>query len=113
LAEVEAASVNRVFSPRATPLPGYEAAMRRLVTGIVSGKPDYASMEPGFAELTRSQLGQLQGALSSLGELQSIKFRNPSPMGGDEFDVAFANGAMRMEIVLEPNGKIAGAMMRP
>jgi hypothetical protein len=111
--DIEAASVSRVFSPRTASLAGYEPAIRKLVTGIVTGAPDYSFMVPEFAEVTRSQLNGLRESLSSLGELQSIKFRGPSPMGGDEFDVTFAKGVKRLAIVLDANGKIAGAMIQP
>jgi hypothetical protein len=33
--------------------------------------------------------------------------------GGDEYRVSFANGAMIVDVMIDPNGKLAGAMMRP
>jgi hypothetical protein len=113
VADVEAASLNRVFSPRKAPLPGHEPAIRQLVEGIVSGKPEYSSMEPNFADVTRSQLSGLRGDLSPLGALRSVRFRGPSLMGGDEFDVTFANGVKRMAIALSSDGKIGGAIILP
>jgi hypothetical protein len=34
-------------------------------------------------------------------------------MGGDEYRVAFAKGAMMVDLMLNSEGKVAGAMMRP
>jgi hypothetical protein len=66
-----------------------------------------------FAELTRSQLTRLREGLVPLGEVRSIKFRGPSMMGGDEFEVAFANGTRRISVALDPTGKVSGAMIAP
>jgi hypothetical protein len=109
--EIETASLERVFAPRSTALPGYEAAIRQLVAGFVSGQPDYSIMEPEFAEQTRGHLSELHAELAPLGELRSVKFQRPM-IGGDEFELTFANGIRRMPIRLDSNGKIA-AMLPP
>lgn len=107
--EIEAASVERVFAPRSTALAGSEAAIRQLVVGYISGEPDYSIMAPRFADETRRELPRLRAALSPLGELRSIKFRR-SMMGGDEFELTFANGSRLMPIVLGSDGKIIAAL---
>lgn len=107
--EIEAASLERVFEPRSTPLPGYEAAIRQLVLGFISGQPDYSIMEAKFADETRRNLSRLRADFTPLGELRSIKFRRPM-MGGDEFELTFANGVRRMPIVLDSNGKIVATL---
>jgi hypothetical protein len=45
--------------------------------------------------------------------LRSIKFDDVGMMGGDEYRASFAKGAMIVAIVLNAEGKVAGAMMRP
>ncbi len=107
--EIEAASVERVFAPRSTPLPGYEAAIRQLIVGYISGRPDYSLMAPGFADQTRRDLSRLHADLSPLGELRSIKFRRPL-IGGDEFELTFANGIRLMPILLDQDGKIIATL---
>jgi hypothetical protein len=107
--EIEAASLERVFEPRSTALPGYETAIRRLVVGFISGQPDYSIMESRFADETRRNLSRLRADFTPLGELRSIRFRGPM-MGGDEFELTFANGVRRMPILLDPNGKIVAAL---
>lgn len=107
------ASLQQVFAPRSTPLPGTEAAIRSLVAGLASGKPDYDAMSPAFADVTRQQLPQLQRAVQGLGALRSASFIGPGPGGGDAYDLLFANGTLRMAVVLGPDGKIAGSMIAP
>ncbi|MFL6857935.1 MAG: S41 family peptidase [Allosphingosinicella sp.] len=110
---VAEASQQQVFAPRSTPLPGTEAAVRSVVAGLVSGKPDYDAMSPQLADVTRQQLPQLQSLLQPLGEFRSAAFAGPGPGGGDAYDVLFANGAIKMGVVLGPDGKIAGSMIAP
>jgi hypothetical protein len=110
---VAEASQQQVFAPRSTPLPGTEAAVRSLVAGLASGKPDYQTMSPALADVTRQQLPQLQRVLEALGALRSASFAGPGPGGGDAYDLLFANGALRMAVVLGPDGKIAGSMVAP
>ena len=80
-----------------------------MITGFISGQPDYSAMAPEFAEETRGMLPRLRSDFTPLGELRSIKFRGPFMMGGDEFEIAFANGTRLMAIVLDPTGKIVAA----
>jgi hypothetical protein len=53
-----------------------------------------------------------RGIFAPLGELRSIKFDGVGMMG-DEYRVSFAKGAMIVAIMLNPERKVAGAMMRP
>jgi hypothetical protein len=66
-------------------------------------------MTPGFADLIRQQLPQLQGQLSHLGALQKMQFRRPM-MGGDEFELTFAHGKALMAIMLNADGRIENAL---
>jgi hypothetical protein len=110
--DIAAASQQQVFAPRAAPLPGTEAAARALVTSLGRGTPDYGSMTPEFAEVTRQQLPQLQSMVGSLGDIRSLKFVGPVA-GGDIYDVTFANGVLTVGVNLAPDGKVAGGMVRP
>lgn len=109
LSDINAASLHQVFAPRSTPRPGSEKALRQLIAGIVSGKPDYSFMSPEQADRTRQHLTTLQAQLSPLGPLRSVKFHGPDMLGGDEYELQFANGARMMALVLDPNGKILAA----
>lgn len=104
--EIGAASLSQIFAPRTMAHPGSEAALRALLAGYASGKPDYEAMAPEFADMTRQQLPALQAQLAPLGELQSLVFRGPDMMGGDEYALHFAKGDRMMALVVGPEGKI-------
>jgi hypothetical protein len=111
--DIATASLKQVFAPRSTPLPGAEAAAQQLIAGLVSGNPDYASMTPDLAKATREQLPVLRGSLLSLGELRSTKFTGVLPMGGDGYQFSFAKGAVSVVVMLDAQGKLSGAFVRP
>ena len=104
--EIGVASLQQLFAPRSTPHPGSEAALRGLIAGYVSGKPDYATMTAEVADTTRKELPGLEAAFSPLGALQSITFNGPDILGGDEYRLHFAKGNRMMALVLDQNGKI-------
>lgn len=106
VATVAAASLRQLFAPRTTPLPGSEAALRRLIAGFAIGKPEYGDMVPELADSTRAQVPRLQAQFSALGELRSVTFRGPDAIGGDEYELHFANGNRLMALVLGPGGKV-------
>jgi hypothetical protein len=111
--DIEAASVAQVFAPRSTPLPRSEAIAKQFIAGVFSGNLDYAAMTPEFADFNREHLPTLRQRFQPLGELRSTKFEGPGIGGGDEYRMSFANGAMIVDVVIGPDGKLAGAMMRP
>ena len=106
IADIAAASVQQVFSPRSIPIPGSEAAVRKLIAGYANGEPDYSIMTPDFATSTRAQLSQLRSQLAPLGQLRSVAFHRPDELGGDEYKLTFANGARKMALVVGQDGKI-------
>ena len=64
-------------------------------------------------QVTRQQLPQLQQLMQSMGAIESVTFVEVDGQGGDAFDVKFANGALRFSIVVNSEGKTAGAGIRP
>jgi thiol-disulfide isomerase/thioredoxin len=90
-----------------TPAPGSEAALRRLITGIVSGQPNYDEMNP----TTRQQLLQLQAGIAARGAVQSVEFKGVSNTGGDRYDVKQEYGSSQWEIALGTTGIITGALV--
>lgn len=95
------------------PLPGSEAALRKLISGIASGTPDYEQMSKPFADLTREQLSGMQGFIRDLGPLQSINFRGVGGAGGDLYDANFEKGGFRADIRLTDDGLIDGVGLSP
>ncbi len=108
-----AASQRQVFGPRTAPLPGSEAALRAIVAGVTSDPPDLSAMGAQQADMLRPQLPMLQSQLRPLGEIKSIRFVGPGVPAGDAFDVTFANGALRMTVMLGPDGLINGWLTGP
>jgi hypothetical protein len=113
VADIGAASQGQVFTPRSTPVPGSEAAVRRLIDWLVSNMPDYDGMSPQLANATRQQLPVLHQMLTQLGAVQSAKFVEVDGAGGDAYDVTFASGVRRIGVVLGPDGKIVAAGIGP
>src|SRR5689334_15876087 len=111
--DIEIASVAKVFAPRSTPLPGSEAIARQFIAGVFSGNMDYAAMTSEFADFNREHLPTLRQRFQPLGELRSTEFEGPGVVGGDEYRMSFANGAIIVDVVITPEGKLAGAMMKP
>jgi bla regulator protein blaR1 len=94
-----------------TATPGSEAALRRLIAAIESGKPNYDEMTPALADVTRQQLPKLQAVVSGFGAVQSIEFRGVGNQGWDLYDVKQERGSLQWRIALDSSGKIAGALV--
>jgi len=96
-----------------TPFPGSEAAVRRIYSGMLSGKPHYDDMQPNMVQATREQLPHLMAGAQRLGGIQSVEFRGVDPQGMDTYDVRHEHGRTRFRIALTSDGKIEGALMSP
>jgi hypothetical protein len=70
-------------------------------------------MTPEFAKFNREQLSMTRGIFVPLGELRSTRFEGAGMSGGDEYRATFAKGAMLVDVVLNAERKVAGAMFRP
>jgi hypothetical protein len=104
--KIEAASRERVFTPRTTAQPGSEAALQQLIAGYASGKVDEAIMTSEAAIHLREMLPQAQATLASLGALKSVSFREVDPIGANRFELSFERGTAIMALFLDPGGKI-------
>ncbi len=111
--EIDALSEASLFEPRSIANPLSEPTIRRTAEELARGEPNYDLLTPGMQEVTRAQLAGLQQTFQSLGPIESVTFVEVGPQGGDAFDVTFANGALRWTITLTPDGKTAGAGIRP
>ena len=78
--------------------PATEAALRRTIDELRSGKPDYDRMSPTQAFITKLQLSELHGAVNTFGALKSVTFKGVGPGGADIYDVAFDNHATQWRI---------------
>jgi hypothetical protein len=106
--DIKAALADKVQSQNAT--PGSEAAVRHLIEGIATGKPNYAEMSPALAKVAREQFPQMAASLAQLGAVQSIEFRGVGRQGWDVYEVRHEHGISRWKIALDDHGIIVGAL---
>lgn len=113
LDDAGAASLNAVVAARRTrvqsqtPDPSSEAAVRDLITGITSGKPNYEAMTPTTAAGIRQLLPRLQAAFVSLGPVSSIRFLRVDKDGVDVYEARHLRGKTDFEILISPKGLIS------
>jgi DNA-binding transcriptional MerR regulator len=91
------------------PLPGSEAALRRLVEGIKAGNPPYEKMNPQLELVLRNRLPLLQPLAERLGAFRSIEFRGVESGGCDQYDVHCERGTSRWRILLSADDRISSA----
>lgn len=96
-----------------SPLPGSEAALRKLLQGLLSGEPDYTALVPAYAQMVRRRLPQLQAVASYFGEVRSIEFEGVGRRGFDVYKVQRERGLARWRISLDQEGRILGAIGVP
>jgi bla regulator protein blaR1 len=104
--EIKAKLAARIQSR--TPVPGSEAALRRLIESLREGAPNYDEMSPALAQACRRQLPQLQMTARFLGAIQSIEFKGVGSQGWDVYEVRRENGVAKWRIAVS-NGVIVGA----
>jgi beta-lactamase regulating signal transducer with metallopeptidase domain len=92
-----------------TPTPGSDSALRRLVDGIRTRKPNYDEMAPWFAELVR-QTQPLNEVYVRWGAVRSTEFRGVDHNGGDVYEVRQEGGMSTWTIFLNSNGRIEDAL---
>ena len=93
--------------------PGTEAALRRLIDGIINGQPNYDEMSAALAEATRQQLPNLQPGLAELRAVESVRFLGVGAQGEDVYTVRHENGASHWRIALDSKGIIVTARVTP
>jgi D-alanyl-D-alanine-carboxypeptidase/D-alanyl-D-alanine-endopeptidase len=91
-----------------TAVPGSEAATRRLVSELQTGRINYDQFTPEFAALARKNESRSVATLSSFGALQSLVFKRVGPGGADIYELKFASALIDWRIIMAPDGKIAG-----
>jgi hypothetical protein len=107
-----AAAFDKRFKDQ-TAAPGSEAAVRRMIGELQTGKPNYDLMSPGLADATRHQLPQLQPMIAGMGALQSVVFKGVGPGGADIYQLNFEKGSLDYRVWLGADGKVESANVRP
>ena len=108
--QVRAQLAARIENPK--PLPGSEAAVRRLVESLLSGQPHYGEMHPVLAHATRWQLPSIRALAMQLGAVQSLTFQGVGGAGWDVYHIQHEHGRSRCRIILRSDGLITGALLQ-
>ena len=88
-------------------------AIRKLISGITSGKPDYDAMSPQLADLTRDQLKGLSDWFTGLGTLKTLTFQRVTESGADEYLVEFEKGKLRIDMGVDADGVMHNVHLEP
>ena len=89
------------------PLPGSEAALRKLIADLQAGKPDESMLVPGA--LWQQLLPQLQSQASQMGQVKSVTFQAVGPAGPDIYRVESEKGTWMARIWMSADGKVERA----
>jgi bla regulator protein blaR1 len=91
-----------------TAAPGSEQLLKRILSGIVAGKPPLNEMNPQLAAAIRSDLPKLQVSLARLGTVQQVSFLRVN--GGDMnmFKVVQEHGSTEWGVALDAKGTLVG-----
>jgi CubicO group peptidase (beta-lactamase class C family) len=90
---------------------GGEATLRRVLTSVASGKPDYAAMTADEAKEMRASLAEWRSDLRALGALKSVRFQKVLQSGSDLYALAFEKGTADAAIDLASDGRVRGLWM--
>ncbi len=86
--------------------PDSEPALRRYIAQLQSGHPDYNTLAPGAAYITRLMLLNFASAITGLGKLQQLEFKGAGRNGADQFAATFEHGAAKAQILCDEDGRI-------
>jgi bla regulator protein blaR1 len=100
---------NELRARSQTPLPGADAALRRLIEGILADRPPYDEMTPWYAELVRAAGHYTRMVYQKRGALRSIVFDHVNESGADVYQVRQDGGFSTWLIYLNANGIIEDA----
>jgi bla regulator protein BlaR1 len=113
---IDAASARQIETLRSAklqsqvPSAGSEVAVRGLIAGILSGRPDLERLSPQIAGQVIKDLPKLQLALTPLGSLKSLAFRSVDPNGFDVYEGTHEHGSSEWRVDVDGEGIITGAM---
>ena len=99
---------NAIRAQSQTPVPGSEAALRRLLDDMRTRNPSYDEVAPWFAELLK-QSQNLNQEYVRWGVVKSIEFRGVEQNGGDVYEVHQQGGFSNWIVWLASNGIIEDA----
>ena len=94
--------------------PGGDAAVRRQVEALVTGKQPMDLFSPSMAEAMSGPVPpDIQAMIVALGPLQSVTFDSVNWIGEDVYDVKFAKGDLTWNNLLNEEGKVVSTYFNP
>lgn len=106
----EALAVGRRVTEQ-RPAPGGEALVRRVLTSMARGTPDYGVMTAEQAKTKREHLAEWRPDLIALGALKSVRFQKVQDSGADLYDLDFENGLGVAGLMLDKDGRVSELWM--
>jgi predicted esterase len=95
------------------PAANAESTLRRLVSDFSAGTPDYSQMASTLATTARQMAEKTQAKLTAFGPLNALRYKGTEQDGSDVYDAEFAKGRAQFRLLLQEDGKIAGASFDP
>jgi bla regulator protein blaR1 len=89
---------------------GRDAALTRVINGVVTGNLDYDDTR---SWLSTDRLSKLQSVIAPLGAVQSVRYLGVDNQGDDVYTVEQEHGVSHWRVVLDPKGVISGVMVTP
>ena len=111
IAQFKALAAERFASQTAN--PASEAALRRLMEGLIAGHPNYDEMSPTIAAIVREQMPTQLTPIAQNGSIRSIRFLGVGKDGADSYSVMQERGATHWAIGLDDKGIIVNARVVP
>jgi len=103
-----------VMKPRTEPYANGAVLVLRQIEGLAAGRQPVETFSPGMAEALKGPVpADLQSMMMGLGPVHSIAFERVDEIGGDQYDVEFANGAQIWNIIVGSDGKLVSADFHP
>lgn len=96
------------------PQEGTEAALRKTMSALSSGSPDYADMTEPLQNVVRQQGSSIGDFLAKLGPIQTVEFKGVSDAGADKYLVTHQSGKQSQWIIqLGADGRISTLAVLP
>ena len=89
-----------------------EAPLRKFITDMIKGAPDYTTMAQPLADAVRGT-PQAAQRIADMGALKTLVYTETGPGGMDIYRATFEKGALNFRIAMLPDGKIGGLLMQP
>ncbi len=96
------------------PQAGTETALRKTVSALASGVPNYGDMVEPLQSIVREQEPAIDAFLPKLGPLQTVEFKGVSNAGADKYLVTHQSGKQSQWIIqLGADGRISTLAVLP